>query len=64
MKIARQAREDEEMRPRLPWLGLLVVSLVEQRLQLDLPFVTVCAARFARSRTNRANPLRGTGGAS
>jgi len=25
------------------------------------PFVTVCAARFARLRTNRANPLRGTG---
>jgi len=26
-------------------------------------FVTVCASRFARSCTNRANPLRGTGGA-
>jgi len=24
-------------------------------------FVTVCATRFARLRTNRANPLRGTG---
>jgi len=35
----------------------------EQLLQPDLPFVTVCATRFARSRTNRANPLRGTGGA-
>jgi len=28
-----------------------------------LPFVTVCASRCARSCTNRANPLRGTGGA-
>jgi hypothetical protein len=25
------------------------------------PFVTVCATRFARLRTNRANPLRGAG---
>jgi len=28
-----------------------------------LPFVTVLATRFARLRKNRANPLRGTGGA-
>jgi hypothetical protein len=35
MKIARQAREDEELRPRLPWLGLLVVSLVEHALPPD-----------------------------
>jgi len=32
-------------------------------LQLDLSFVTVCASRFAHSRTNRANPLRRTGSA-
>jgi len=25
------------------------------------PFVTVCASRYARSCTSRANPLRGTG---
>jgi len=31
------------------------------RFNRTAPFVTVCAARFARSRTNRANPLRGTG---
>ena len=30
-------------------------SLVEQLLQLDSAIVTVCAARFARLRTNRAN---------
>ena len=35
MKIARQAREDEEGRPRLPWLGLLLVSLVEHALPPD-----------------------------
>ena len=39
-------------------------SRKEEIQQLDQPdnaIVTVCASRFARSRTNRANPLRGTG---
>jgi hypothetical protein len=35
VKIARQALEDEEFRPRLPWLGLIVVSLVEHANQPD-----------------------------
>jgi len=31
------------------------------RFNRTAPFVTVCASRYARSCTNRANPLRGTG---
>jgi len=31
------------------------------RFNQTAPFVTVCATRYARLRTNRANPLRGTG---
>lgn len=36
-------------------LGKLVKKDIEQSLQADKAIVTVCAARFARSRTNRAN---------
>jgi len=35
--------------------------MYNNRFNRTAPFVTVCAARFARPRTNRANPLRGTG---
>jgi len=34
---------------------------LNNRFNRTAPFGTVCAARFARPRTNRANPLRGTG---
>jgi hypothetical protein len=43
-----------------------MIDDIEQSLQPDLPFVTVCATYFDRKKlyfrgTNRANPLRGTG---
>ena len=38
-----------------------MVKTPNNRFNRTAPFVTVCAARFARLRTNRANPLRGTG---
>jgi len=36
-------------------------KISNNRFNRTAPFVTVCATRFARQRTNRANPLRGTG---
>ena len=44
MKIARQAREEEEDRLRHPWLRRVVVSLIEQRLQPDNSFGTKIAS--------------------
>jgi hypothetical protein len=39
----------------------LVVASLNNRFNRTAPFVTVCASRYARLCTNRANPLRGTG---
>jgi len=42
-------------------MKIIEKKISNNRFNRTAPFVTVCAARFARSRTNRANPLRGTG---
>jgi len=62
LKIARQAREDEEDAFAIHGSGYLMWDLRRTTASTgQRHFVTVCATRFARLRTNRANPLRGTG---